>query len=356
MRGNKVVAPGPEAASHKVRWKRKRQTLTVWINADGDIGVNSHASQDPIATKDWVRRECGLPAWTPKKRKPKSLPPLWERNQYLSESIKIARDRKAITFEQFALIINDLKNANPDDNLNRRAAAYAQEFGFTPAEIEAALRPQWRAYSAAERAAVFKITYQEYRRLGLRRSGCIEFDAEARRRLTKQRYNAKRRAERAAKRVSTSAECRAPLCPSEKVGTVRVPSSETVVGKHEPKIERKEITIEREEITRYLETPVEGDWCLEKDGSLQDHRPWRTTGEESGQQWRRTDRLARLSQSIRARRLRAATVKVHELQHHGGADNARAHASLRTAGGPDDRGGQQQRHHELGGAHSTGPP
>ncbi len=127
VRGNKVVAPGPEAAS-KTGYKRRKSTLTVWINADCDIGVNSWRGQDPIATKDWVRARCGLPTWEPKKRKAKPLPPLAERSQFLGEVLKIARDRKRITFEQFALIINDLKNACPDATLKTRAGFYAREF------------------------------------------------------------------------------------------------------------------------------------------------------------------------------------------------------------------------------------
>jgi hypothetical protein len=198
--------------------------------ADDDIGVNSHTGQNPIATKDWVRRQCGLPAWEPKKRKLKPLPPLVERNQFLSESLRIARDRERIAFEQFALIINDLKNACSDDTLKARAGFYAREFSFGPAEIEAALHPAWRAYTAPARAAIFQVTYDEYRRLGLRRSGCIEHDRAERRRLTKQRYNAKRQAERTTNRVSKSAARRAPLCPSSNVGTIRVPSSEGVAG------------------------------------------------------------------------------------------------------------------------------
>jgi hypothetical protein len=54
VQGNKVLAPGPEAASQKVKWKRKRKTLAVWVGNDGDIRVHSHAGQDPIITKDWV--------------------------------------------------------------------------------------------------------------------------------------------------------------------------------------------------------------------------------------------------------------------------------------------------------------
>ena len=134
VRGDKVVATGPEVANQRVKWKRKRKSLTVWIGDDRDIRVHSHAGQDPITTKDCVRRQCGLPPWVPKQRKPKPLPPLWERIQFLAESLKIARGRARITFEQYALIINDLKNASLGANLKSRAPLYAREFGFTPAE------------------------------------------------------------------------------------------------------------------------------------------------------------------------------------------------------------------------------
>lgn len=208
--GDKVVAPGPEAASKK-GYQRRKCTLTVWINDDGDIRVNSWRGQDPIATKDWVRTRCGLPAWAPKKRKLKPLPPLCERNQFLAEALKIARDRNRITFEQFALIINDLKNVSPGVNLKSRAALYAQELGFTEAEVEATMRREWRRYTAGERATIFKITYDEYRRLGLRRSGCIELNPAERRRLTKQRYNAKRRGARGRESFKERRLSRSPL-------------------------------------------------------------------------------------------------------------------------------------------------
>ena len=69
--GNKVVAPGPEAANHPVKRKRNRYTVTVYIIGN-DIGVNCHhASHDPIAVKDWVRQRAGFPACEPKIFKPK---------------------------------------------------------------------------------------------------------------------------------------------------------------------------------------------------------------------------------------------------------------------------------------------
>jgi hypothetical protein len=234
VRGDHVCAPGPERAARK-GWKRKRCSLTIWQGRDGDIRVHSHAGQDPIACKDYVRARAGLPAWVPHRRSaPKAPPPpLATRNAFLSESLKIGRYRKRVTADQFAVIVNDMKNALAEPHWRDRAAIYAREFGIGADDLEAALRPAWRPYSAAERARIFQITYDEYRALGLHRSGCAEVDAAERRRLTKQRYNAKRRAERheAAKasdltdsKVPTSAAPAARLHvarPPMAVGTVR---------------------------------------------------------------------------------------------------------------------------------------
>jgi hypothetical protein len=41
-----------------------------------------------------------------------------------------------------------------------------------------------KEYTAEERAATFNLSYEQYRRLGLRRSGCAEKSKEERRRLT----------------------------------------------------------------------------------------------------------------------------------------------------------------------------
>lgn len=243
VRGDKVTAPGPEATS-KQGWKRKRHSLTVWINGNGDIGVNSWRGEDAIRTKDWVRARCGLPAWTPRRRRParpkQPLPPLPERNQFLSESLRIARHRKTITAAQFALIINDLKNACPETGLRVRAMRYAHEFKIGPADVESALATKWRAYTASERATIWNVTYEEYRALDLRRSGCAELTPEERRKLTRERYNAKRRAQRAAhrdaKRDSESTSARPEAAPSQSVPVVtvrEVPSSKEVVGKTE---------------------------------------------------------------------------------------------------------------------------
>jgi hypothetical protein len=97
-------------ANYQLRWKNNRRTITIYPHGDDDIRVNCHAGQNPIEVKDWVRRQIGLPAWKPKRRKP--LPPLAVRRHYLNESLRIAEDRKTISADQFTLIINDLKNAD----------------------------------------------------------------------------------------------------------------------------------------------------------------------------------------------------------------------------------------------------
>jgi hypothetical protein len=57
-----------------------------------------------------------------------------------------------------------------------------------------------RNYSAGERAAILGVAYAERQRLKLRRTGAIDLDREGRERLRRDRYNAKRKAERAEKR------------------------------------------------------------------------------------------------------------------------------------------------------------
>jgi len=204
VKGDKVTAPGPEAG------KRNRHAVTVWLNSDGDIGVNCHEGQDPIATKDWVRERCGLPRWQPKQRRKPRLPPLATRVHYLNEGLRIAYDRKnAITFSQFALIIADLKNIDrPDD-----AICYARMFGFTTPDLDRAMSSDWRPYDADERGAIWNLSLADRLRLNLRRTGCIDADKPARERARRDRWNAKKREKRNAARDRAAV-----------VASVRVPS------------------------------------------------------------------------------------------------------------------------------------
>ena len=232
VRGDMVVAYGPECAG-KTGWKSRRRTLSVWIE-NGEIRVHSHADVDWRVCRDWVLQKLGLPPWQPGRRnapspKPKPLPPLEKRNQFLGESLAIARDRGHITLAQLVLICNDLRNACPADELERRAIGYAIEFGFTKADAIEALRPAWRAYKAAERAKIFGISYATFRRLGLRRSGCVDVDPAERRRLSHQRHNAKRRARRAKTPSKRFAKIARNFLASSAVTTIsREPSSKTV--------------------------------------------------------------------------------------------------------------------------------
>jgi hypothetical protein len=59
-----------------------------------------------------------------------------------------------------------------------------------------------RHYTADERAKIFNLTYRERQQLQLRRTGSIDVDKAGRERARRDRYNAKRRAARAAARMS----------------------------------------------------------------------------------------------------------------------------------------------------------
>ena len=173
--------------------------LSVWVDANGNIRVHSHRGLDWREAQSYVRRRIGLPEWAPRRRAaPKAKPPLERRCQFLNEDLRIIRYRKRISPQQFSLLINDLGNLGEDPDTRRLAAEYAREFKIGADALEAALAAPWRPYTAAERAAVFKTTYEEFRGLKLRRSGCAELSPAERRHLTRQRYNLKRRAARAA--------------------------------------------------------------------------------------------------------------------------------------------------------------
>ena len=131
IRGNKVVCRDPEA-NYRLKWKNNRHTITIYPHGDGDIRVNCFAGQDPIAKKDWVRQQCGLPAWKPK---PKADPPFKVSNQFVGETLRVCRDRKQATFEHFCLLANDLRPI--DETSKTWVRWYGSEFGID--EVEKAI-------------------------------------------------------------------------------------------------------------------------------------------------------------------------------------------------------------------------
>ena len=223
--GNKVVCSGPEAASQKLKWKRRRHTLTVYINGD-DIGVNCHhPDQDPIDSKDWVELQCGLPAWKPRTPKgPKRDPiPRKVRNCFFAETLNVLRYwkhlRKQITAEQLNLLINDLRPK--DETTLMWARWYASEFGF-----EGFTYTKHHTYTADQRAKILGVTYADRQWLGLRRTGAIDLDKAGRERARRDRYNAKRRAKRA---IETNQRSRRVLDVCKRGVNRQVPSLEAVI-------------------------------------------------------------------------------------------------------------------------------
>ena len=211
-----VAAPFPGRKKHD-------RSMHVFINGE-DIGVHIFRDGvDAIAIKDHVRRVCGLPAWQPRRRKPKpkAAVPLAVRNHFFGETLAVCRLRRKIPDEHFALLINDLRlRCDAKD-----AIKYSSEFGFSAAEIEQCLSATPRHYTADERAKILNLTYAERQQLGLRRTGSIDVDKAGRERARRDRYNAKRRATRA------GAQC------------LGVNKSSPVEGSLEEKKEREEVVI-----------------------------------------------------------------------------------------------------------------
>jgi hypothetical protein len=210
VRWTKVDFCGYLATGHRTPWKRKRPDITVWINGyDGDrpiLGVHCRRREyDPLQVKDWIYGQLGL-TWKPKRRKPAPVPPFAITNQFFGETLKVCRYRAAlgvqITREHFLLLVNDLRPTN--DQRREWAGLYAWEFDIGPDVLKEALAARHRTYEADERARILGVTYAERQHLGLRRTGSIDLDKEARERARRDRYNAKRRTKRAQKRVISS--------------------------------------------------------------------------------------------------------------------------------------------------------
>lgn len=189
--GLHAVVPGPGQ-------KPTDRSLSIWVEGD-DFRVYSHRGDDWLTLKDYVRRGLGLPAWQPKRRAP--LDPARTSHAWMTyaEGLRVGRSRRAMTFEQFQLLISDLRNAGGG---RERARELAREFRFTDTELDRAMSTELRRYKADERAGIWSIKYSERQALRLRRTGSVDLDKGGRERARRDRYNAKRRAQRAAARAT----------------------------------------------------------------------------------------------------------------------------------------------------------
>lgn len=201
--GRVVRGRNPHVAAPFPGKKKHDRSLHVFINGD-DIGVHVFRDGvDPIEIKDHVRRACGLPTWQPTRRKSKPKPavPFEIRNHFFGETLAVLRFRRRtgapITEPMFTLLMNDLRLRGD----SKDAVKYAREFGQPVASIEQCLTTAPRHYTADERAKILNLTYRERQHLQLRRTGSIDVDKAGRERARRDRYNAKRRAARAAARL-----------------------------------------------------------------------------------------------------------------------------------------------------------
>ena len=296
--GPHVVAPGPGQ-------KRNDRSLSAWVNGD-KFGLYSHRGDDWRSLDAHVRNRCGLEPWTPKRqrRAPKPVP-FSTRNMFFGETLAICRHRKRITFDQFGLLINDLKLRGDTQN----AIGCARAFGFTTADLERAMQAAPRHYTADERAKVFGLTYAERQHLALRRTGSIDVDKAGRERARRDRHNAKRRAARQ--------EARSVKVPA----SIGVPSSQKVVGKHG-------YSSKGMEVTPFSKIAPEGrEWC-EGNRSQERATRWGEGGGLSGRQGHRTGHSMALAEHEIASggvRYGAATVRTHPVQSRVATENCRTH-------------------------------
>ena len=232
--------PVPHAA---VPWKGKKKSdrsLHVFINDNGDIGVQIFRDDVSwLEAKEYARQLAGLPAWQPRCRKPKARPavPCAIRNHFFGETLAVCRYRRSISVDQFALLINDLRLRGD----TKDAIKYVREFAMPMAELDRCMGIAPRHYTADQRATILELPYTERQQLELRRTGSIDVDKAGRERARRDRYNAKRRAARAAARLS---------------GVNRKPSLEVVVEErkqgdttYSTEVVETEITAAAERIT-----------------------------------------------------------------------------------------------------------
>ena len=198
VRGDHVEAPSPGQ-------KKRDRSLSVWISGN-DLRVHGH--RDDMKWQDlkaYVLDRCGIPKPQPKmKDKAPGVVPFPVRNMFLGETLKICRNRARITFEQFALLMNDLRLTGKQAN----AMAYAREFGFTAADVERCMRFELQGFTADQRAEIFDLLYAERQALGLRRTGSVDVDKAGRERARCARRNRNRRIKRALakKKIGTNRE------------------------------------------------------------------------------------------------------------------------------------------------------
>ena len=115
--GSHVVAPGPGQ-------KRTDRSVSAWVNGDR-FGLYSHRGDDWRSLDAYVRDRCGLEPWRPTrpKRAPKPVS-FSTRNMFFGKSLAICRLRKRITFEQFGLLINDLRLRGEADGIELRSRVW----------------------------------------------------------------------------------------------------------------------------------------------------------------------------------------------------------------------------------------
>jgi len=187
--GAHVVAPGPGC-------KGRDRSLSVWIEGD-NLRCHSHRGVGWQECQAYVRQRAALPEWTPTwKAKPAPKRDKRFAGQRVREAMRFLGPRPSA--EQFTFLINEARNADATDG---QLAGLCRRYGFTAEDLAAILTTPARLYDATDAAKAIGLTYARRQQLRIRTIGAIDLDKAGRERARRDRYNAKRRAERNGGRI-----------------------------------------------------------------------------------------------------------------------------------------------------------
>jgi hypothetical protein len=143
-----------------------------------------------------MRERLGLPKWSPRKKAPPAAKgdPAFARLR-LREVLRVLDP--GVSREHFTFLINEARNAGLAPG---QLAALCRLYDFTAQDLKEILIKPARRYTAGAAAKVLGLTYARRMKLKIRTIGAIDMDKAGCERARRDRWNAKRRAQRAAKR------------------------------------------------------------------------------------------------------------------------------------------------------------
>lgn len=200
-------------------------SCALWADprAYGGFRVHSFRGRPYQELHREVCLQLGIAPWKPAPKKPREWKPSRGTFQLLSESKHICQHHGA-SDAFFDILVSDYRLAgHVDKDRVRELVAFLDK---PDSDFERAWAKEPKTYTAQQRAAAHGLSHEQYCRLGLHMSGCAEKTPQERRRITRDKENAKRRAKRADARIERFKTKESVA----KVATVKDSSLEAVVG------------------------------------------------------------------------------------------------------------------------------